>query len=63
MWMIRIGAEAEQTGSKGAKNPETPKPEELYGGEYWRQAVFYKELLDHDKLSTYPVNTIAFDFI
>jgi DNA helicase-2/ATP-dependent DNA helicase PcrA len=30
-------------------NPETAKFEEIYGGDYWRQIVFYKILMDNDK--------------
>ncbi len=29
------------------KNPEEPSFEETYGGNYWRQAVFYKILIDN----------------
>jgi DNA helicase II / ATP-dependent DNA helicase PcrA len=29
------------------KKPEAPTFEEQFGGDYWRQAVFYKILLDH----------------
>lgn len=35
----------------------------FFGGDYWRQAVFYKLLIDHDKTSKYQVQSVEFDFI
>lgn len=48
------------------KDPENPKFEEQHGGNYWRQAVFYKILIDNS-VQLYQrdwslVNT-AFDFV
>jgi DNA helicase-2/ATP-dependent DNA helicase PcrA len=41
------------------------KKEELFGGDYWRQAVFYKILLDHDSNKPRPweFETAEFDFL
>jgi DNA helicase-2/ATP-dependent DNA helicase PcrA len=35
-----------QAPSETFKNPESPSHEEKFGGNYWRQAVFYKILID-----------------
>jgi DNA helicase-2/ATP-dependent DNA helicase PcrA len=37
-----------QAPSEKIKNPDDPEFEELYGGNYWRQAVFYKILIDYN---------------
>ncbi len=37
--------------------------EEKYGGNYWRQAVFYKLLVDGDHRNTWKVESTEFDFI
>ncbi len=34
-------------------NPEDASPEELYGGNYWRQIAFYHLLINNDKLHNY----------
>lgn len=34
-----------------------------YGGDYWRQAVFYKILIDNDKKNNWTVTSSEFDFI
>ena len=39
-----------------------PTNEQPNGGDYWRQAVFYKILIDHDRNDWQVVNTI-FDFV
>ncbi|MGB0886414.1 MAG: 3'-5' exonuclease, partial [Chitinophagales bacterium] len=48
------------------KKPEEPSFEETYGGNYWRQAVFYKILIDNSnqlyQRDWILVNT-AFDFV
>ncbi len=43
-------------------NPDA-KFEARFGGDYWRQAVFYKVLLDHEKPKTFQLNSIFFDFV
>lgn len=53
------------------KKPQTvadksiAKKHELYGGDYWRQAVFYKILLEHDsiKANSWIFAGAEFDFI
>lgn len=44
------------------ENKET-KHEDQYGGDYWRQAVFYKILIDHDKNKKWEMKSTEFDFI
>ncbi|GAA4317520.1 ATP-dependent DNA helicase [Compostibacter hankyongensis] len=40
-----------------------PNEKNPLGGDYWRQAVFYKLLLDHYKLKDWRVASTEFDFI
>lgn len=40
-----------------------PNDKEPNGGDYWRQAVFYKVLLDNDKTHDWKVISTEFDFI
>ena len=40
-----------------------PTNEEPYGGDYWRQAVFYKILIDHDRTNDWQVVSTVFDFV
>lgn len=40
-----------------------PKHEDLFGGDYWRQAVFYKILVDNDPSNTWNVVSTEFDFV
>ena len=40
--------------------PTNDKPD---GGDYWRQAVFYKILIDHDRTNDWEVTTTIFDFV
>ncbi len=44
-------------------DPESTKFEELYGGDYWRQMVFYKILLDNDKTKHWNMISGEVDFI
>ncbi len=37
--------------------------EDQYGGDYWRQAVFYKLLLDYDKGKNWEMKSAEFDFV
>ncbi|MEO6315849.1 MAG: ATP-dependent DNA helicase [Chitinophagaceae bacterium] len=47
-----------------AKKKLAPPGEALpHGGDYWRQAVFYKILLDNDKTNDWQVVSTEFDFI
>ncbi|MFI5158788.1 MAG: ATP-dependent helicase [Sphingobacteriales bacterium] len=40
-----------------------PTNEEPNGGDYWRQAVFYKILIDHDRTNDWQVVSTIFDFV
>jgi DNA helicase-2/ATP-dependent DNA helicase PcrA len=40
--------------------PTNDKPD---GGDYWRQAVFYKILIDNDRTNDWEVTTTIFDFV
>lgn len=42
------------------KNPKSDPP---YGGDYWRQAVFYKLLIDNNDQGKYQVMSTEFDFV
>lgn len=46
-----------------AKGSKEPSFEAMYGGDYWRQAVFYKLLLDHDPSTDWQVRSVEFDFV
>jgi len=45
-----------------AENKE-PKFEDEFGGDYWRQAVFYKILMDNDKSKNWEMRSTEFDFV
>lgn len=45
-----------------AKGKE-PSFEDLYGGDYWRQAVFYKLILDYDQTKQWEMRSAEFDFV
>ena len=45
------------------KKLAAPGDKEPNGGDYWRQAVFYKILLDNDKTNDWQVVSTEFDFI
>ena len=40
-----------------------PKFEDKYGGDYWRQAVFYKILMDNDATKNWEMKSSEFDFV
>jgi len=40
-----------------------PTTEQPNGGDYWRQAVFYKILVDHDRTNDWQVVNTIFDFV
>jgi len=42
---------------------KTPKEDPPYGGDYWRQAVFYKLLIDNNDQGKYEVISTEFDFV
>ena len=49
-----------EKGIEKFKNPEKHPP---YGGDYWRQAVFYKLLVDNNENGKYRVVSTEFDFV
>jgi DNA helicase-2/ATP-dependent DNA helicase PcrA len=48
---------------KGIEKLKTPEKQPPYGGDYWRQAVFYKLLIDNNENGKYRVISTEFDFI
>lgn len=42
---------------------KTPDEAPPHGGDYWRQAVFYKLLVDHQEQGRYQVKSTEFDFV
>ncbi|MDB5111551.1 MAG: pcrA 2, partial [Mucilaginibacter sp.] len=40
-----------------------PTNDQPYGGDYWRQAVFYKLLIDNDRTNDWQVVSTLFDFV
>jgi DNA helicase-2/ATP-dependent DNA helicase PcrA len=49
---------------KNAKDKfDSPTNEKPEGGDYWRQAVFYKILIDHDRTNDWQVVNTVFDFV
>jgi DNA helicase-2/ATP-dependent DNA helicase PcrA len=45
------------------KEPDKRSFEEESGGDYWRQAVFYKILIDHDRARSWKMVSVEFDFV
>ena len=54
-----------KTGSYSKAKSKFKRPDENnpHGGDYWRQAVFYKLLVEHDRSTTWHVISTEFDFI
>ena len=54
-----------KTGNPDKAKEKLKTPAELppHGGDYWRQAVFYKVLIDHYEMGKYQVVSTEFDFI
>jgi len=49
---------------KNAKDKlHSPTDDDPNGGDYWRQAVFYKILIDHDRTNDWQVISTIFDFV
>jgi DNA helicase II / ATP-dependent DNA helicase PcrA len=51
---------------KDEAEQKEPKFEDKFGGDYWRQAVFYKILMDYDKdpkTQKWEMRTCEFDFV
>lgn len=49
--------------NKAIEEGKQPKFEDEFGGDYWRQAIFYKLLLDYDKTRDWRMQSCEFDFI
>lgn len=52
--------------AKDEAEQKEPKFEDKFGGDYWRQAVFYKILMDYDKdpkTQKWEMRTCEFDFV
>ena len=47
----------------GRKKLVAPNPKMPHGGDYWRQAVFYKILIDHDYSNTWQASSTTFEFV
>ncbi len=45
-----------------AKGKE-PNFEDIHGGDYWRQAVFYKLIMDNDQTKKWEMRSAEFDFV
>lgn len=45
------------------KKLKAPDDEQPNGGDYWRQAVFYKILIDNDRSNDWEATTTVFDFV
>jgi DNA helicase-2/ATP-dependent DNA helicase PcrA len=48
---------------KNAKDKFLRPDGELVGGDYWRQAVFYKLLIDNDRTKDWNASSAIFDFV
>ncbi|MFN4083365.1 MAG: ATP-dependent helicase [Bacteroidia bacterium] len=48
---------------KAIAEEKEPKFEDEFGGDYWRQAIFYKLLLDYDKSKQWVMQSSEFDFV
>lgn len=44
-------------------DPNIATGEELHGGDYWRQALFYRLLLDYDNSKDWEMQAAEFDFV
>lgn len=56
------GPKPEKVAEKLANNI-TPEHEEIHGGDYWRQAVFYKILMDSSTQNSWNMVAAIFDFV
>src|SRR5690606_26996491 len=54
-----------KTGDPDKALPKLKRPvgDDDLGGDYWRQAAFYKLLVDKYELKDWKVNSVEFDFI
>lgn len=49
--------------AKAQADGKKPSPEDMLGGDYWRQAVFYRILLEHDPRRRLTMTAAEFDFV
>ena len=49
--------------AKAKSENKEPSFENLYGGDYWRQSVFYKILMDNDQIKKWEMRSCEFDFV
>lgn len=59
----KFGPPDEVKKNKAIEEGKEPKFEDEFGGDYWRQAVFYKILIDHDKNTLWQMLSAEFDFV
>lgn len=59
----KFGPPDEDKKTKAIEEGKEPKFEDEFGGDYWRQAVFYKILIDHDKNTLWQMQSAEFDFV
>lgn len=59
----KFGPPDEAKVQKAKEEGREVKFEDEFGGDYWRQAVFYKILIDHDKNTTWQMQSAEFDFV
>ncbi len=62
---LRVNVVDYKTGSpdSGKKKLNPPNEKDPLGGDYWRQIVFYKILLDNDRTSKYEMVSGEIDFV
>lgn len=48
---------------KAQEKGKEPSFEDMHGGDYWRQAVFYKLLMDYDAQKNWEMQRTIFDFV
>jgi len=53
----------EEAVKKALEKEKEPSFEDLHGGDYWRQAVFYKLLMDYDVQKNWEMQKSIFDFV
>lgn len=59
----KFGPPDEEKKQKSVDEGKEVKFEDEFGGDYWRQAVFYKILIDYDQTKNWEMRTCEFDFV
>ena len=59
----KFGPPNQERVEKAKAEDKDVKFEDEFGGDYWRQAVFYKILIDADKNTTWQMQSAEFDFV